>query len=178
MRKCFAWFSGRTAAEKRSRHLTLSLPPECHTADWSAQGLLRARSSVVLFWSQLKCQPQPRSSRFLFLETAAANSAMMLRFYDLRGPLCPKSTPILGGATKMALRSVRGNMGIRRFTKTPRATNTKLTMAVTLFLDKLEKTALVKAPVVHTRGCDIIACIYWYCTANDRYDSRRIRIRD
>ena len=27
VRKSFGWFSGRTAAKKRSRHLTLSLPP-------------------------------------------------------------------------------------------------------------------------------------------------------
>jgi hypothetical protein len=77
----------------------------------------------------------------------------------------PEEHPHHGGATKTALRSVqqRGKMETERFAKTPRATNSNARWAVTLFLDKLERIALIKALVlvVHTRECDSVARIYW-----------------
>lgn len=87
----------------------------------------------------------------------------------------PEEYPHHGGATKTALRSVqqRGKMETGRFAKTPSATNSNARWAVTLFLDRLEKTALVKALVFTLENVTVMHA--YIGSANDRYSGRRIR---
>ena len=60
-----------------------------------------------------------------------------------------------------------------RFAKTPRAANSNARWAVTLFLDRLKKTALVKALVFTLENVTVLHA--YIGSANDRYSSRRIR---
>ena len=99
LRKCSAWFSGRTAAdEKRSRHLTLSLLPQsatppigplrdCCELAASAQLYLNGRNESNC-QGNLRLRPQPQSFRFPGLsgDCSREQCRMMLHLYDLSWP--------------------------------------------------------------------------------------------